>query len=116
MSNALALSTLLGFATAVGVVYLYRRGKLKEDHALFWLFISATIIILSMFQDLLIWISLIVQASNPTDVVLASFIFLLILVSIYYSIKISELTEQNKKLAQELAILRANTRKKENDG
>jgi hypothetical protein len=107
MSNALTLSALLGVATAIGVVYLYRKDKLKEDHALFWLFISFTIIILSIFQNLLLWINIIVQAENPTDVVLASFIFLLILISIYYSVKISELTEKNKNLAQELALLQA---------
>jgi len=113
MSNVLTLSALLGVATAIGVVYLYRKGKLKEDHALFWLFISVVITVLSTFQSLLLLINSVVQADNPANVVLAAFIFMLILVSIYYSIKISALTEQNKKLAQELAIIRANTRKRE---
>jgi len=109
----LILSASLGVATAIGVICLYRKRKLKEDHAIFWLFISVIIIALSTFQELLITINVIVQADNPTSIVLASFIFLLILVSIYYSIKISELIEQNKKLAQELAILQINKEKRE---
>jgi len=101
LSNALILSASLGVATAIGVICLYRKGKLKEDHAIFWLFISIIIIALSTFQDL--------------SIVLASFIFLLILVSIYYSVTISELIEQNKKLAQELAMLTIHKKENKNN-
>jgi hypothetical protein len=112
MSNVLILSALLGVTTAICVIYLYRKQKLKEDHALFWLFISVVVVVLSTYQDLLTWINLLVQAGDPNDVVLASFIFMLILFSIYYSVKISELTDQNKRLAQEVALLYTNKREK----
>jgi hypothetical protein len=105
LSNALTLSTILGIATIVWILFLYRRGKLKENYALFWILISSTIVIISTFQDLLVWANSILQAGSTTWVVLASFVFLLIVTSIYYSMKISELTEQNKKIAQALALL-----------
>jgi ABC-type uncharacterized transport system YnjBCD permease subunit len=107
LSNALTLSAILGVATILGILLLYRRGKLKENYALFWLLISFIIAIISTFQDILVWANLVLQASSGTYVVLASFIFLLIMVSIYYSVKISELTEQNKKLAQAMGLIEA---------
>ena len=107
MGNALILSSILGVAMIVGILILYRKGKLKENYALFWLLISFTITILSTFQDLIGFANLILQSSDPTYVVLVSFIFLLIVVSIYYSVKISELTEKNKKIVQALALLQA---------
>lgn len=105
MSNALTLSAILGTVIIVWILFLYRRGKLKENYALFWILISLTITIISSFQSLLVWANSILQAGSTTWVVLASFIFLLIVVSIYYSVKISELTEQNKRIAQALALL-----------
>jgi preprotein translocase subunit SecY len=105
LSNALTLSAILGIAIIVWILVLYRRGKLKENYALFWILISLTIALISTFQDLLVWANLVLQAGSTTWVVLTSFIFLLIVVSIYYSVKISELTEQNKRIAQALALL-----------
>jgi hypothetical protein len=105
LSNALTLSAILGIVIIVWILLLYRRGKLKENYALFWILISFTITLISTFQDLLVWANLILQAGSTTWVVLTSFIFLLIVVSIYYSVKISELTEQNKRIAQALALL-----------
>ena len=55
---------------------------------------------------LLVAINQVVGAAKVSDVVLASFVALLIVVSIYYSIKISELAEQNRKIAQEIAVMK----------
>jgi len=63
-------------------------------------------VLLSTWTGLLIAINSIVGAQRIPDVVLSGFVTLLIIVSIYYSVKISELTDQNKKIAQELAISR----------
>lgn len=106
MSRALELAAIAGIAIALWVLYLYRNKKLKEDHALLWLFVSISIILLSTWTDLLLTINFVVGSSHPTYLVLAAFVALLIIVSIYYSMKISELTEQNRKLAQEIALLK----------
>lgn len=107
MSRALQLAALAGVAIIVWVVYLYRRGRLKEDHALLWLGVSAVIVVLSTWTDLLLAVNWIVGAEKASDVVLAAFVAFLLLICIYYSVKLSELREQNKKIAQELALLKA---------
>lgn len=107
MSRALQLAALAGVAIIVWVVYLYRRGRLKEDHALLWLGVSAVIVVLSTWTDLLSAVNWVVGAEKASDVVLAAFVAFLLLICIYYSVKLSELREQNKKIAQELALLKA---------
>jgi hypothetical protein len=103
----LQLAALAGVAIIVWVVYLYRRGRLKEDHALLWLGVSAVIVVLSTWTDLLSAVNWVVGAEKASDVVLAAFVAFLLLICIYYSVKLSELREQNKKIAQELALLKA---------
>lgn len=107
MSRALQLAALAGVAIIVWVLYLYRRGRLKEDHALLWLGVSAAIVVLSTWTDLLSAVNWVVGAEKASDVVLAAFVAFLLLICIYYSVKLSELREQNKKIAQELALLKA---------
>jgi len=107
LSRALQLAALAGVAIIVWVVYLYRRGRLKEDHALLWLSVSAAIVVLSTWTDLLSAVNWVVGAEKASDVVLAAFVAFLLLICIYYSVKLSELREQNKKIAQELALLKA---------
>ena len=115
MSNALTIAAVAGGAIIVWVLYLYRKGKLKEDHALLWLFVSISMVLLSTWTGLLIAINSIVKAQSASDVVLSAFVTLLIIVSIYYSVKISELTEQNRRIAQELALSRALENSEPND-
>jgi hypothetical protein len=107
LSNALTIAAVAGGAIIVWVLYLYRKGKLKEDQALLWLFVSISMVLLSTWTGLLIAINSIVKAQRVSDVVVSAFLTLLIIVSIYYSIKISELTEQNRKIAQQLALSKA---------
>lgn len=107
MSRALELAAIMGAVIAIEVLYLYRKKKLKEDHAVLWLFVSLSIIVLSTWTDLLLMINVVVGAANITNVVLAAFVAFLLLICIHYSVKISELTERSKTLAQEVALLKA---------
>ncbi len=105
MSNALTIATIMGFLILGWVLFLYRRKRLKEDHALLWISVAVAIILLSTWTDLLVAINQIVAAAKVSDVVLAAFVTFLIMISIYYSVKISELAEQNRKIAQQLAVM-----------
>ena len=109
MSNALTIATLVGFLILGWVLFLYRRKRLKEDHALLWTSVSIAIILLSTWTALLIAINQVVGAAKVSDVVLSAFIAFLIVVSIYYSIRISDLTEQNRRIAQEIAVMKVKT-------
>src|SRR5207302_10806145 len=100
MSNSLAIAALVGVAILVWVVFLYRKGKLKEDLALLWIAVSVAIVLLSTWTGLLVTINQIVGAANVSNVVLAALVAFLIIVSIYYSLQISTWQLQNKRTTQ----------------
>ena len=90
-----------------GIVDLIRRGMLKEQYALLWLVSAIVLLVLSMLRGLLDAIALAVGVAYPPALLfLVAFLFLLLIV-LHFSVIISSLSEKNKRLAQELAILKA---------
>jgi hypothetical protein len=90
----------------VVVIEMIRRGRLKERYSLLWLFASAILLILSVSRGLLEYVSFLVGIYYPPSFLfLLAFLFLL-LITLHFSSVISGLSEKNKQLAQELALLR----------
>ena len=106
ITKALTLATLSGAFLILLILYLYIRKDLKEEYAILWFIIGASIIVLSTWTELLIALKVILDAQRVSDIILAAFIMFLLIMSIYYSAKLSEIVEQNKRLAQEIALLR----------
>jgi hypothetical protein len=104
MVKVLAIS---GSATVLFLVLeLIRRGRLKERYSLLWLFSGAVMLILSLSRDLLNFIAHQVGIFYPPSLLfLVAFVFLL-LITLHFSAVISGLSEKNKRLAQEVALLR----------
>ena len=108
MTRALNIAALVGAAITIWILYLYRKKKLAEDQAILWLFISISVVLISTMPDLLWILQWVLGWGTPvTDVVFASFIGFLLMICIYFSVKISELSEQNQKLVQEIAVIKA---------
>jgi hypothetical protein len=100
------LSVIVTGLVLVMVVELIRRGRLKERYSLLWLFAGAVLFILSSSRSLLEFFSNLVGIYYaPSFLFLLAFLFLL-LITLHFSVVISGLSEKNKKLAQELALLR----------
>jgi hypothetical protein len=88
------------------VLELIRRGRLKERYSLLWLFSGVVMLVLSLSRELLEYIARQVGIFYPPSLLfLVAFIFLL-LITLHFSAVISGLSEKNKKLAQEIALLR----------
>jgi hypothetical protein len=88
------------------VVELVRRGRLKEKYSLLWLIAGCVLLILSASRELLEYLSRAVGIYYPPSLLfLLAFIFLL-LITLHFSVVISGLSEKNKQLAQEIALLR----------
>lgn len=91
----------------VSVIDLIRRRRLKEQYALLWLASSTLLLALSIWKGLLDKISHMVGVAYPPSLLFfVAFLFLLLIV-LHYSVVISALSEKNKKLAQEIGILKA---------
>jgi hypothetical protein len=92
------------------VVELIRRGRLKERYSLLWLFAGGVLLVLSSSRNILEYISNLVGIYYPPSFLfLLAFLFLL-LITLHFSVTISGLSEKNKRLAQELALLRQEMR------
>ena len=96
-----------GSATVLFLVLeLIRRGRLKERYSLLWLFSSLVLLILSLSRGLLEFLSRQVGIYYPPSLLfLIAFVFLL-LITLHFSAVISGLSEKNKRLAQDIALLR----------
>ncbi len=88
------------------VVELIRRGKLKERYSLLWLFAGAVLLIFSTSRYLLELISHALGIFYPPSFLFLLAFFFLLLITLHFSVVISGLSEKNKKLAQELALMR----------
>src|SRR3972149_4943851 len=104
MVKAFALFTAVIFA--ILVIDFIRRGLLKEKYAVLWLPLVFFINGLWLWWGVLGRVSLFLGISYPPSLLfLVAFLFVL-LILLHYSVVISILTERNKTLAQEIALLK----------
>lgn len=88
------------------VVMLLRR-QLREKYAILWLLIGVTILVLSIFPSLLIGLSSFVGVAVPSNLIFALSIVLLVGVTLHLSWELSQAEDEIRRVAEEVAILRA---------
>ncbi len=88
------------------ILYLVRKKKIKEEYSLLWLSSSFVFILFSIWRDGLEYFAKLIGIAYPPAALFLLLLLAIFLILIEFSINISRLSEQNKILAQELAILR----------
>lgn len=100
------IAVIFSVSLLIGIVDLIRRGMIKEQYALLWLASAVILLILSVWRGLLDKIALAMGiAYPPSFLFLVAFLFLLLIV-LHFSVIISDFSEKNKRLSQEIAILK----------
>jgi hypothetical protein len=94
-------------ATLVFILELVRRRKLKEEYSWLWILTAAIMLVLSSWYGLIEELSRLVGAVTPTTTLFLFGLLFLLLISVHFSTVISRLTQQVRRLAQEVAILTA---------
>ena len=87
------------------VFELVRRKHLNEEYSVGWLVTGTLMLILSISEDLLMWISDLVGATLFTSTLFFSGLVFLMIICLHFSIRISALTNQVRTLTQHLGIL-----------
>jgi hypothetical protein len=100
---ALLISVLL----FIGIIYLVKKGKLREEYSWLWLLTGLVIFTLVLWYDLLLFLTRVIGAVLPTTTLFIFGIIFLISVTLHFTIKISSLTNEVKNLAQKLSLLEA---------
>ncbi len=94
-------------ATLVAIVELIRRRRLREEYAFLWIATGAAMVVLASWYGLIEWITGVIGAVTVTTTLFIFALLFLLLTSVHYSMVISRLTYQVRRLAQEVALLRA---------
>ena len=102
--QAKLMITVLLVGNAALVVELLRRKKLSESYTLLWLFVAVLTLIASWSDRLLSGLALFFGAIAPVSALtLLSLVFILVML-IFFSMKVSRLDAQVKQLAQDQAL------------
>ena len=105
--DLLKLLAVVGSVTLlIVVVELIRRGKLKERYSLLWLLAGGLLLFLSVSRGILNSLAALFGIFYPPSLLFLLAFFFLLLITLHFSVVLSGLSEKNKQLAQELALLR----------
>jgi hypothetical protein len=88
------------------IFYLVRKKKIKEEYSLLWLFSSFVFIVFSIWRDGLEFFAKLMGIAYPPAALFLILMLAIFLILIEFSINISKLSEKNKILAQEMALLK----------
>lgn len=88
------------------ILVMIRRNVIKEKYALLWLPLGGGFLVLSLFPDLLVAFSARLHLHYLTVVMLAV-IVVFTAILLYFTMRMSQLREDVKALAQEIALARA---------
>jgi hypothetical protein len=95
----------MSVALLVFVIEMVRRRRLREEYSWLWILVAVAILVVSAWFGLLLWLTNLIGAVTPVSTFFVFGILFLMVVNIYFSIKVSTLTTQVKNLAQRLAIM-----------
>lgn len=101
---------LLGIAgallTLAIVIEMLRRRRLRERHAIWWLLAGILALIISVFPASLDWAAALLGFEIPVNLVFFSSLFVLFLVALQHSSELTTLEAHNRRVAEELVLLK----------
>lgn len=92
------------------ILELIRRKRIRENYSLLWLFIGSVFLFFSLWRRGLEVLAGMMGIAYPPTAFLLILVMALFVILIQFSIITSELTEKNKKLAQEMGLLKEKIR------
>jgi hypothetical protein len=106
MSRITILAICSSAALLLYILEMVRRRRLQEEYSILWLVGSVVILVLSIKRAWLEWIARAAGIAYPPSFLFLVGILFILLILIHFSITISRLYQMNKKMAQDLALLK----------
>ncbi len=103
-------------ATLALVLELVRRRKMREEYSWLWMLTATGMVVLASWYGLIEAITRAIGAVTPTTTLFLFALLFLLLISVHFSTVLCRLTQQVRRLTQELAILDAELRRRPPDG
>jgi hypothetical protein len=104
---------LIGLVIFIGIIELVRRRRLREEYSFIWLITGFAFVLLALYSDILLYISQILEIALPVNTLFFLALIFIMLLCLYFSLRISTLTTQVKNLAQQLALLQSDRQSRE---
>lgn len=93
------------FALLVFIFELTRREKIREQYSILWLFFSVIFVVLSIWRDGLDYFAKLVGIEYAPSALFLVLLLAIFMILIQFSIVISKLSRENKKLSQAIGLL-----------
>jgi hypothetical protein len=97
----------VSLAIFVIIITLVRNRRLRAEYSWLWLLTGFVVFVLVVWYDLLVKLTTLIGAVAPTTTLFIFSIIFLVFVSLHFAIKISQLSDQLKNLAQKISLLEA---------
>lgn len=94
------------FVLAV-IIWMLLSHRLREKYAVLWLIIGIAMLVLTVFPDLLVWLSDVLGVQVPSNLLFVGALALLVGVTLHQSWELSTAEDETRRVAEEVAILRA---------
>ncbi len=88
------------------VLELVRRRRLREEYSLLWLGTAIVMLVVGVWRDLLHGLAGAVGIVYPPNLLFLLAALFLLFIQLYFSTVITKLTQENKEIAQQVALLR----------
>ena len=88
------------------IARLIIKGKLREEYAIVWISCTVILLIFSFWRNGLAVVSRLFGVYEPPNLVFTACVFTIFIYLLHLSVVASKLHQQNKQLAQELALLK----------
>lgn len=88
------------------VLELVRRRRLREEYSLLWLGTTIVMLVIGVWRELLHGLSIAVGIVYPPNLLFLLAALFLLAIQLYFSTVITKLTQENKEIAQQVALLR----------
>jgi hypothetical protein len=109
------IAAIAAIVLLVVIFELIRSRRLQERYAMLWLFSGIIILVLAVWRGALSKLADLVGIAYPPSALFVLFSFFILLLLLHYSTVISRLSDQNRILAQRLALLESRLRREELD-
>jgi hypothetical protein len=115
MTRAQLIAALIAALVALVVLELVRRRRLSEDFSLLWVLATLGATMLAFWSGLLTGITHLLGAKYETSTIFFFGILFVLVVLLYYAVKLTALIQEVRRLAQEAALLRFKVEEKEHE-
>ena len=93
-------------AIAAVVLSYVRKWRLREEYSILWLLLSAAMVVLASFSGITVWMADRLDVKYPPSILFFVGLAFVAAMLFHYSLEISRLSDQSRRLAQELSLLR----------